>query len=75
VANSSEREITAFLAKRGRDLRADDIDELRAMLTQVPPERYEEISGNVWEAVALVVNDPENEGDANVPDLDAEPDA
>ncbi len=72
MANS---EIAAFLAKRGHDLRRDDIDELRAMLTQVPPERYEEIAGWTWEAVALVVNDPDYEGDAYVPDLDAEADA
>lgn len=67
MANS---EIAAFLAKRGADLRADDIDELRAMLTQVPPKQYDDIAGWVWEAVALVVNDPAYEGDARVPDLD-----
>lgn len=65
MANS---EISAFLAKRGSDLRADDIDELRAMLTQVDPDEYDAVAGWVWEAVALVVNDPAYEGDAKVPE-------
>lgn len=68
MANSNE--IAEFLRKRGRDIRAEDIDELRAMLTQLPVEQYDEVAGGVWEAVAQIVNDPEYEGGAKLPDSD-----
>lgn len=66
---ASSNEIAEFLRKRGRDLRADDIDELRIMLAALPVEQYETVAGGVWETVALIVNDPEYEGDAIVPEF------
>lgn len=62
-------EIAEFLRKRGTDLRAEDIDELRAMLALLPVEQYETVAGGVWETVALIVIDPQYEGDAKVPEL------
>lgn len=66
MAGSSE--ITEFLGKRGLDLRADDIDDVRAMLASLPPEQYDEVAPGVWETVAQIVNDPAYEGDAELPD-------
>lgn len=61
-------EISALLERRGLDLRQEDVDELRAMLTQMDPDESETIAGNVWEAVAMVVQNPEYTGDAKVPE-------
>lgn len=66
MAGSSE--ITEFLGKRGLDLRADDIEELRAMLAGLPPEQYDEVAPGVWESVAQIIIDPAYEGDAELPD-------
>lgn len=63
-------EIADLLDKRGHDLRPDDIDEIRALLAQVPFDDYDDVAGGTWEAVALIVNDPAYEGDAKVPLLD-----
>jgi hypothetical protein len=59
-------EIAAILAK-GADLRAADVDDLRAALTQLDPDEYDQVAGDAWEGVALIVNDPAYEGDAKVP--------
>jgi len=64
---ASSKEISDFLQKRGNDLRADDIDEIETMLALLPVEQYDEVAGWVWEAVALIVNDPSYEGDAKLP--------
>lgn len=64
-------DVGATLAK-GRNLAADDVDDLRATLTQLDPDDYGLVAGDVWEAVALIVNDPAYEGDAKVPE---QPDA
>ena len=65
---ASSKEISDFLQKRGNDLRADDIDEIETLLALLPVEQYDEVAGWVWEAVALIVNDPSYEGDAKLPD-------
>lgn len=56
-----------FLGARGLNLRAEDIDELRAILATADPEDYDAIAGTVWESVAQIVNDPQYEGDAELP--------
>ena len=64
---ASSKEISDFLQKRGNDLRADDIDEIETLLALLPVEQYDEVAGWVWEAVALIVNDPDYVGDAKLP--------
>ena len=63
-------EIRALLEKRGLDLRQTDVEELRALLTQVPDAEHDEVAFWVWEAVAQVVIDPAYTGDAQVPELE-----
>ena len=60
-------QFTADTLAKGRDLRADDVDDLRAALTQLDPDDYDQVAADVWEGVALIVNDPAYEGDAKVP--------
>ncbi len=60
-------DIAALLERRGLDLRQEDVDELRAMLTQVPLDEYDSIAGGVWEAVAQIIGNPEYRGDAKTP--------
>lgn len=62
--------VAGFLGSRGLNLRADDIDELRAILATADPEQYDAIAGAAWETVAQIVNDPAYEGDAELPESD-----
>lgn len=63
-------DIRALLDK-GPDLRAPDIDELRALLAMLPVDDQTETERWVWEAVALIVNDPLYRGGAELPnDID-----
>lgn len=60
-------EIRTLLEKRGTDIRQTDVEELRALLTQVPDDEHDEVAAWVWEAVALIVDNPDYSGDAIVP--------
>jgi hypothetical protein len=59
--------ILEFIGKLGPGLRQTDIEEIEYRLTQVPVDDAREAEGQIWEAVALIVNDPEYGGDAKVP--------
>lgn len=63
-------EIRALLDKRGTELRQGDVEELRALLTQVPDDEHDEVAAWVWEAVALIVGHPGYTGDAKVPEFE-----
>lgn len=65
-------DISALLERRGLDLRQEDIDDLRAMIVQLDPDEADAIAGNVWEAVAMVLQNPEYVGDAKLPEPDSD---
>lgn len=64
--------IMAALAK-GLRLTAADVRDIQAELALMPADQAHELEGEVWEGVALIVNDPDYEGDAKLPELEPEP--
>lgn len=63
--------ILAALAK-GPRLTQRDVLDIQSELALMPADQAHEIEGEVWEGVALIVNDPDYEGDAKVPELEPE---
>lgn len=59
--------IEAILAK-GPALTAADVENLQFELANMPLDQAHEREPWVWEAVALIVNDPDYLGDAKLPD-------
>lgn len=60
-------EIQAIIRDKGAALALEDIREIEYQLTQVPVEQAREAEPWIWEAVGLVVNAPEYEGDGRLP--------
>lgn len=59
-------QIQAIVAK-GLALRQPDIEEIQFLFTQAPVDAARAAEPWIWEAVALIVNDPAYEGDAKIP--------
>lgn len=58
------------LLSRGLALTAQDVRELQSEIAVLPLGQAHEAEPWVWEAVALIVNDPDYAGDAKLPDSD-----
>lgn len=53
--------------EKGPALTAADVDLIRFDLALMPPDESHEVEPWVWEAVALIVTNPDYRGDAKVP--------
>lgn len=60
-------EILGIIRDRGSGLRQDDVDQIGALITQLPVEEAHQAVPWIWEAVGLIVDDPDYNGDAQVP--------
>lgn len=58
--------IEAIVAK-GPALTAADVQEIEVQLALLPGDTGYEAQPWIWEAVAMIVNDPDYKGDARVP--------
>ena len=55
------------LLGRGAALTAADVFEIEGLLLGMPADEAHEASPWIWESVALIVTDPDYQGDARVP--------
>lgn len=60
-------QIQAIIRDRGAGLRQLDVDEISALITQIPLDTVHEAEPWIWEAVGQIVDDPDYTGDASVP--------
>ena len=65
---NAHEQITMILSTKGSRLAQADVDEIEALLTQVPMPEVIDFEEGVWETVWLIINDPLYQGDATIPD-------
>jgi hypothetical protein len=65
---SAAEQIEAILREKAACLTQADVEEIEALLTQVPMPEAIDFEGGVWETVWLIINDPLYQGDATLPD-------
>lgn len=60
-------DVIQTLLGKGPALTANDVREIEVQLAFMPADKAHEASPWIWEGVALIVNDPDYQGDAKVP--------
>lgn len=55
--------ITDIIREKGSSLRQTDIDEIERLIVDIPIADLPDQTPWIWEAIALIVNAPEYEGD------------
>lgn len=55
-------DILSIISERGSRLDQADMDRIEALITEIPFDQLDE-TGMIYEAIALIVNDPLYEGD------------
>lgn len=60
---SAVDEIMSIISTKGADLMQSDIEEIQFLTVDIPIDELPDTYPWIWEAIALIVNDPLYEGD------------